>query len=255
MRLRVDFSYLGKGYCGYQKQVGKKTVQGELESVLSDFFGEKITFTASGRTDAGVSALRQVGHFDLTSNQAITLVGKEHKSWQSLAIRINYILPEDIRILEIKPVSDDFHSRFTAKRKTYCYNFYCSKVDVPYLSQFCLWLKEKELDFGKMKSALKNIEGKHDFTAFCASNTEVEDKVREIYSADIVYNELGYYTISICGNGFLYNMVRIIVGTILDVGRGKIQVGDVKKIIDSKDRTSAGKTVSAVGLVLKDVVI
>jgi len=253
MRLKVKFSYLGKEYYGYQRQVGKRTIQGELEKALSSFFDQNISLVASGRTDAGVSAVLQIGHFDIMSNNIEHEFDEKNKYWQSAVIRINYLLPDDIRLLELEPIEDSFHSRFIAKKKTYCYNFYCSKIEIPYLSQFCLWVKENSLDINSMKQALEIFIGEHDFSSFCASNTEVEDKVRQIYSANIIKNELGFYTIIITGNGFLYNMVRIIVGTILDVGRGKIGANKISEIIKGKDRKLAGKTVSSKGLVLMNI--
>ncbi|MBE5735679.1 MAG: tRNA pseudouridine(38-40) synthase TruA [Clostridiales bacterium] len=255
MRILMEFSYLGKEYSGYQIQPGKTTVQGELEHWLSEFFCSKINVIASGRTDSGVSAIRQIAHFDINEEILLNTLGGRitDKSMHSLAIRINYLLPTDIRIVRMSQIEGDVHTRYDAKSKTYCYNFYLSKIEIPYLSQVATWLKYSEIDIDNMRDALKILEGRHDFTSFCASNTDVEDKVRTITSTSIVRNDLGFYTISITGNGFLYNMVRIIVGTLIEIGIGKRNVSDMKLILDSRDRTLAGKTAPADGLVLKEV--
>ncbi len=255
MRLLIEFSYLGKNYSGYQVQPSGMTVQGELQHWLSEFFGCNIEVVASGRTDAGVSAIRQIAHFDIADDVITNVLGDkcDARSLQSVAIRVNYLLPEDIRILGISNVDDSFHARFIPKAKTYCYNFYLSKVEIPYLSQIALWLKHSTLDIDAMAAALKKLEGEQDFSSFCASNTDVIDKVRTIIGTSITRSELGFYTISITGTGFLYNMVRIIVGTIIDVGLGKKTISDIQAILAAKDRTKASKTAPACGLVLREV--
>ena len=254
MRFKINFSFDGKKFFGSQKQIGKRTIQGELERALSEFFDESITITMSGRTDAGVSAIKQIAHFDIDENSFYKIIGStSKKDLRSFVIRLNYILNEDIKICDINFVNEDFHARFDAKVKTYFYNFYISEIEIPYLSRFCLWVKTKEIDVSKIKTALKYLIGQHDFSAFCASGSEVQDKIREIYEADIIYNELGFYSIKLKGNGFLYNMVRIIVGTMLEIGFGKREVSSIEKLFVNPSRADAGKTVSSVGLVLKDI--
>ncbi|MBQ4558062.1 MAG: tRNA pseudouridine(38-40) synthase TruA [Clostridia bacterium] len=253
MRLKVEFSYLGENYFGYQVQDGVRTVQGDIEKVLSDFFDTDISFVASGRTDTGVSAIRQVGHFDIKDDVLLAKIKNDSaKEFESLVIRINYLLDKDIRFLHVSKASEDYHARFNAKKKTYFYNLYSSKTEIPYFSQFALWVKYN-LDINKIRDAIKAFVGTHDFTAFCASGSEVQDKVRTIYEAELIENEMGYITLKFVGNGFLYNMIRIMVGTMIEVGRGKLTKDDITKIIENKDRTLAGKTVSAIGLVLGSV--
>ena len=254
MRLKIEYSYLGKKYNGSQKQENNNTIQNKVEEALFNFFGVKIELIASGRTDAGVSAIKQVGHLDVDEVLLSNIIGEvTEKNLASLVIRLNYLLPEDIRILKVNKVDDNYHARFNVKRKTYAYNFYVSKVEIPYLSQFCLWVKRDYINIDEMYQAIGYIIGTHDFTSFCASNTDVIDKVRTIYDAKIISSPLGYYSIVISGNGFLYNMIRIIVGTLLDVGYDKINSDMFKNILNMKDRTKAGKTVKADGLVLVDV--
>ena len=159
------------------------------------------------------------------------------------------VLPEDIRVLCIETAEDDFHARFSAKKKTYLYNFYISNVNIPFLDSFALRVNDN-LDIEKIEKEICSLIGEHDFSAFCASGSSAESKVREIYSARILKNDL-FYSLEITGNGFLYNMVRIIMGTLIEIGYGKLK--NLREIIDSKNRSRAGKTVSGVGLVLKSV--
>lgn len=255
MRLKIEYSYLGREYNGSQKQKNNNTIQNKIEDVLFNFFGVRLELVASGRTDAGVSAIKQIGHFDIDEVFLSNKIGEVvEKNLASLVIRLNYLLPDDIRILRVSKVDSNYHARFNAKNKTYAYNFYVSKVEIPYLSQFCLWVKRDYINLDEMKKAIGYIIGTHDFTSFCASNTDVMDKVRTIYDAKIISSPLGYYSIVISGNGFLYNMLRIIVGTLLDVGYDKINSDTFKNILSMKDRNKAGKTVKSDGLVLVDVV-
>ena len=237
MKYLLELSYFGKNYSGYQKQKNGNSIQEELEKAMEQIVGEKVQTSASGRTDAGVSALKQAVSFELG------ILPK------NLDKRLNLILPEDIRVLKIQEMAEDFHARFSAKRKTYLYNFYISNANIPFLDNFALRVNEN-LDIKKIEKEISALIGIHDFSAFCASGTQVRDKVREIYSAKILKNEL-FYSLEITGNGFLYNMVRIIMGTLIEIGYGKLK--NLEKIIASKDRSKAGKTVPPVGLVLKEV--
>lgn len=244
-RVALEVSYLGEKYHGWQGQNGNQkhlpTVQGVLEEALKKALNEEISVTASGRTDQGVSALCQVAHMDTCTSippEKIKYVANIH-------------LPEDIRILRSYAVPEEFHARFSAKQKTYRYSIYVSSTTIPYYESFATRVHEK-VNVENMKKASSHLLGEHDFTSFCASSTETENKVRTIYSIDMKQREQ-VIEFTICGNGFLYNMVRIIVGTLLDVGKGKKASEDILAILQAKDRTKAGKTMPAKGLVLLNV--
>ncbi len=240
MRYKIIFSYLGKNYHGYQLQKNAPSVQVEIEQALKKITGEEIKIFASGRTDAGVSAIKQVAHFDLD------------KSIINLAKRLNAILPGDIRAINISRVNDDFHARFDCISKTYEYHFYHNECNIPYLDEFALYCKIP-FDIEKMNEGAKFFLGRHDFTSFCAVGGSAIEKEREIYSAEFFSNRLGIYTFRVKGNGFLYNMIRIMLGTLFEVGYGKIPPSEIKRIIDAKNRQTAFKTISPQGLVLVDV--
>ena len=245
MKIKLVLSYLGTNYSGSQVQKNKLTIQGTIENVLHEIFNKKVSLIASGRTDAGVSALNQIAHFEIEGYSQD--VSKLYK-------RMNVMLPEDIRILKSEVVPDDFHSRFNAKKKTYCYNFYVSSAEIPMIDSFAFHVGSN-LNIENMEKACEYLVGEKDFGAFCASNTDVVSKVRTIYYAKIIKNPIidGLYTFEICGNGFLYNMVRIIVGTLLQVGYGVLSIEEFEKIIKLKDRTKAGRTAKSKGLFLKSV--
>ncbi len=240
MNYKLEISYNGKNYCGYQIQPNLTTVQGELEKALTTIFNEPIKTTASGRTDAMVSALKQVVNF--YSNTKI--------SEYSLLCRLNLTLPADIRVNKVEYVDDEFNARFSAKKKTYSYNFYINRINNPYLDDFCYKVSYK-LDMKKFEDELNSLVGTFDFTSLSSTDTQTENKVRTIYSVNLK-QEQNVYTVTICGNGFLKNMIRIIMGTLFDISRGKIKKSIVE-VINDKNRASAGKTAGAVGLVLVDV--
>ena len=235
----IKISYDGKNYSGWQEQPNKITVQGTLQNALASIFHQEIKLYASGRTDTGVSALGQVAHFCVDGDFPKGFVGY-----------INTLLPEDIKVLDVREVSDGFHARFNSKKKTYVYRLYQARTEVP-LYDVNAWRVPTNFDLEKVKKELLSLKGKHDFSAFCASNTSVEDKTRTIYAASIKKSG-DEILFSITGNGFLYNMVRIIVGTLVEIGLGKKE--NLKAIIESKDRAMAGKTAPAKGLVLKEVI-
>lgn len=241
MRYLIKVSYNGKNYSGFQIQPNRDTIQSRLELALGTVFKTDINVVSSGRTDAGVSAFAQICHFDLDDN-----ISTDNKLGY-----INSLLPRDIRVMELKQVNDDFHARYSAKHKTYEYYFY-KGLENPIYEEFATNIGYN-IDIEKMREACKYFLGVHDFSAFCASNTEVQDKTREIYKIEIEYVNTDLYKLVITGNGFLYNMVRIIMGTLVNVGLGKMDSHEICNILNNKDRNLSGKTMPAKGLILKNV--
>jgi tRNA pseudouridine38-40 synthase len=235
----MKISYNGKGYCGWQKQINKKTIQGTIELALKNILNQDVEIFASGRTDTDVSAICQMAHFDVDGVIPKGLVG-----------HLNSILPDSIRINDISLAKDGFHARYNAKLKTYRYYFYVGKFANSYYENFAYHVKY-QLDDSAMQKSIKCLIGEHNFTSFCSVDTDVQNKVRTIKSAKLIKDK-DLYVFEITGEGFLYNMVRIIVGTLVDIGRGKIK-DDIKDIILKENRTFAGVTMPAKGLVLYNV--
>lgn len=240
MNYLLTICYDGTNYCGYQIQPKLKTVQGVLEDALKQVFKCEIKTYASGRTDAGVSALGQTVNF---------VADKKFKEYSLLGY-LNTILPSDVRVLKVEYVPDSFNARFSAKQKTYAYNFYLSRIDKPYLNKFATRVGYK-LDVNKLESELKSLMGTFDFTSLSSADTQVETKVRTITDVKLVKNG-EVYTAYFTGIGFLKNMIRVIMGTAFDIARGKIKESFLE-IIERKDRKYAGKTSGPTGLVLVEV--
>lgn len=241
-RYKMIIEYDGSNFAGYQVQPEKRTIQGEIEKVLEFLLKESVKTYASGRTDAGVSALGQVAHFDTEQNLP------EKKFMSSM----NALLPEDIAIVDFCKAKDGFDARFSAKQKTYQYRFYISRFSRPLFARSALRINDYA-DLNLMKKACSEFIGTFDFASFVSKKSGKTDFVRTIFDAKIVELGNGVYAFEITGNGFLYNMVRIIFGTILAVGYGKIDVSQIKNILEGKCRSLAGKTMPAFPLVLKDV--
>ncbi|MCE4051771.1 tRNA pseudouridine(38-40) synthase TruA [Bacillus sp. Au-Bac7] len=238
-RYKGIVSYDGTEYCGFQLQPKDRTVQGEIEKALKKLHkGSEIKIQASGRTDAGVHAKGQVIHFD--SDLDIP-AGK----WE---LALNALLPHDIVFSTIEAVDRSFHARYNVQGKEYRYFIHLSERRDPFKRNFAYYYPY-QLDIGAIREALEYFIGEHDFTSFCSMKTDKEDKVRTIHSMRLV-EEGDMLVFCFEGNGFLYNMVRIIIGTLLDVGRGKRKPESIKEIIEKKDRKAAGKTASANGLYL-----
>lgn len=216
MRYLAIVTYDGKNYNGYQKQNNGKSIQQELEKAIEILTKEQVTCVASGRTDAGVSAYFQPVHFEVEKQINIL------KFLRS----INGILPSEIKVLSIKKTN--LHARFSAKKKTYVYKMYSSNIELP-LNKNALQISPK-LDIKAMKKFLKLIVGTHDFIGFRASGGENETTIRTIYKAKLTRQDYNL-NLEITGNGFLYKMVRNIVGTMLKVGEGKIDLKDLKTTI------------------------
>ena len=240
-RYLITVEYDGTAYAGWQRQVGQLSIQEVLERAWATFFEEKITLRSAGRTDAGVHALAMPAHFD--SQKVLT--------GEKIVNIFNSALPRDIAVKSAKTVGQDFHARYSAVKKTYRYTIFNSPIK-PALNANRVGHIKKPLDIDAIKAAAKHIVGTHDFKAFCASGSSVVDFYRTI--EDLKIMKAGeYITLEITGNGFLYNMVRIIAGTLVYVGLGKIAPNDIPDIIKSGERKRAGKTLAASGLLLVGV--
>ena len=240
--IKLTIEYDGKDFNGWQKQPTKLNIQGTIEQAIKIVTGEEVDLMASGRTDAGVHAFGQVANFKTNSNIPI----------EKIPIALNSNLKKSIRIISAEEVDERFHSRLTCKRKTYRYVINNSGFSSAIYRNLETHIPQK-LDIEKMKQAAKYFEGEHDFKAFKSSGTSGKNSVRTIYKAE-VRKEEDNIIIELTGNGFLYNMVRIISGTLLDVGLGKIKPEEIPEIIESKDRQRAGRTLPAHGLYLVQVV-
>ena len=240
--IRLTIEYDGKDFNGWQKQPNKLNIQGEIERAIMDITKEeKIELIASGRTDAGVHALGQIANFRTNSTIPI----------EKFAMAINSKVKKSIIIKKAEEVDEKFHSRYSCKQKTYRYVINNSETGSA-IYRYLEYHYPIKLDVKKMKKAIKYFEGEHDFKAFRASGTGSKTSVRKIYEADVVQDGDRIY-IELTGSGFLYNMVRIIAGTLIDVGNGKINAEDIPNIIAEGDRKKAGKTLPPNGLFLGKV--
>lgn len=242
--IKLTVAYDGTAYHGFQEQrgTGLPTVQEELEKALSGLAGRRVQVIGAGRTDAGVHARGQVINFDA-------------RGWNIPTDRIpqamNGVLPHDIAVLGAGDVPEDFHSRFSARAKEYRYAIYNSRLPDPFLRRYSCFFP-RALDIGEMREASNYLKGKHDFSAFKAEGTPVKSAVRTIF--DISFIQSGHIIeLVFLGDGFLYNMVRIITGTLLEVGLKKYPPQRVSEILASGDRTKAGPTAPPQGLCLVKV--
>ena len=242
-RFKATISYDGTHFSGYQVQPGERTIQLEIEKVLTTMHkGEHVRITASGRTDSKVHALGQVIHFD-------TSLAIPPEKWMKA---LNVQLPRDIRVVSVEEVASDFHARFSVSGKRYRYIWDCSPVQSPFRRHYAVETAGVKPDVEKMKEAAQYILGEHDFTCFCAANTSVVDKVRTVHALEFEWHGDELH-MTIAGNGFLYNMVRIIAGTLWEVGTNKRTAENVREVIALKNRDIAGKTAPAHGLYLEKV--
>lgn len=239
--IKLTIEYDGKKFGGWQKQPNKLNIQGEIEKAIGEITKEKIDLNASGRTDSGVHSLGQVANFKTNSKIDI----------EKIPIAINSKLKQSIRIIKAEEVEENFHSRYSCKGKKYRYIINNSKYGSAIYRDLEYHMPIK-LDINAMKKAIKYFEGEHDFKGFKASGTSSKSSVRTIYYASVIEDE-NRIKIELEGNGFLYNMVRIISGTLVDVGLGKIKPEEIPEIINSKDRSRAGKTLPPQGLYLVEV--
>lgn len=239
--IQLTLAYDGTNYCGWQLQDNGVSIHEELMKAANRFLKVPFTITGCSRTDSGVHALGFVAALRTDDPLA---VGKFTRAFQAF-------LPKDIVVYEAKEVSPDFHPRYHAKSKHYRYSIYNYKMPLPQFIRYCHYIYDS-LDVEAMKKAASSFVGTHDFMAFSSSKTTVDSTVREIYSLDIK-KENDCIHIDVVGNGFLYNMVRMIAGTLIEVGRGKVKSEEIEDIIASKDRSRTKKTAPAKGLTLVEV--
>lgn len=240
-RLRCVLAYDGTDFSGFQVQPDQVTIQGEIEAALNRVTGEDIQVFGSGRTDAGVHARGQVIHFDTSSNIPM-------EKWRFV---LNNQLPDSIVIRTVEEVDASFHARFDVQVKEYRYCIDNNPVADVFRHRYADHVRFP-LDVDAMQQAAHYLVGEHDFTSFCSAKTFVEDKVRTVYGLTV--EKIGDEVWVTCrGNGFLYNMVRIIVGTLVEVGQGKRNPAELKEILAACDREKAGKTAPAKGLTMWEV--
>lgn len=240
--LRMILSYDGYGYHGWQSQKGQITVQQVLEEAIGRITGETIRVIGSGRTDAGVHAMRQVAHFKIRSG---IVIGSLHRG-------INSLLPDDVVVKELEEVDGFFHARYNAKSKIYLYQIWNGPVRSPLCRRFA-WFIRKTLDVERMGKAIDFLKGTHDFSSFCAADSGSRNAVRTIMDARVEGEPGAMVRVTIEADGFLKHMVRTIVGTLVEIGSGRRSAEDVLDLLEAKDRCLAGMTAPPGGLFLKDV--
>lgn len=238
MRYFIDISYDGSNYHGWQIQPNADTVQHQINLAFSTILNEEINVLGAGRTDTGVHAKKMIAHFD--TNQTI--------DFEKFKYRINGFLKNDISLNDIYKVKDDAHARFSAISRTYEYRISRTKNPFSVNSYFLL----RDLDFQSMKKACKFLHGSHDYTSFAKLHSENYTNNCEVYIANWKEDE-NLLIFNIKANRFLRNMVRAIVGTLIEIGEGKISFSDIETILMSKDRAKAGYSVPANGLSLIDI--
>lgn len=239
--IKLTIEYNGSKFFGWQKQNGKRTIQGELEKAFLTLTGEEVSVEGSGRTDKGVHAIAQVASVCIQNKIP----------YKNLKYALNNLLPLDIRVKKVESANEDFHARFSCKQKTYQY---IVKVtgDRSAIKSDLQGHYDFAVDEKKMQECKKLLIGKHNFRGFCSANTQVVNFEREIFDFKIS-KQRNIFKFEVTGNGFLYNMVRILVGTVLDVGSGKLSVESVMKALETGERKYSGKTMEPNGLYLKKV--
>ena len=245
MRYFITLSYDGTRYHGWQIQPNDDSVQQRLQEALSTLLRQPIEVVGAGRTDTGVHARMMVAHFDIeNSNQLLALQGR---GWERV---LNKLLPPDIAVQEVRQVADDMHARFSATSRTYHYFIHTYKD--PFLYAYS-WQVPYKLDFEKMNEAAKVLLEYKDFTSFSKVNTDTKTNLCDLKEAHWDEVAPGQWRFTITANRFLRNMVRAIVGTLVEVGRDRISIDDVRRIIEAKDRCQAGESVPGKALFLVDI--
>lgn len=237
-RIGLIVAYDGTQYCGWQTQPNGITVQGELNRCLSELLGTEIETMGASRTDAGVHAMGNVAVFDTDSR----IPGEK------FSFALNQRLPEDIRIQLSEEVEPDFHPRYCESEKTYEYRILNRTFPVP-TERLYSYFYHYPLDINKMREATAYLIGQHDFASFCGAKAQVKSTIRIVTGIE-VYREGDMITIRVSGRGFLYNMVRIIAGTLIEIGAGQYPPEKMKEILEVKNREAAGPTAPACGLTL-----
>lgn len=240
-RVLLVVAYDGTDLCGWQIQNNGRTVEGELNKALSDFLGEDIHVIGASRTDSGVHGMGNIAVFDTESQ----IPGDK------FLFILNQRLPEDISIREAKEVQPDFHPRHVRSRKTYEYRILNANSPVPVRRKYT-WHIPKKLDVQKMQEASRYLIGEHDFASFCAAGSQAQTTIREIYDCDVIPDG-EEIVIRVTGAGFLYNMVRIIAGTLSEIGKGFYPPEKMKEIIEARERKAAGATAPPQGLTLMKI--
>ena len=241
MRYFLELRYDGAAYCGWQRQLDAPSVQQTIESTLSKLLRHSVEIVGAGRTDTGVNASYYVAHFDTDA---------EFDSKQ-LLYKVNLMLPHDISIESVTPVSSEAHARFDAREREYTY--YISTVKNPF-RRHSAWINYQQLDIAKMNEAAKLLLEYSDFTSFAKLNSNNKTNICHIMVAEWTCEEGGIIRFTIRADRFLRNMVRAIVGTLVDVGRGRYSVDEFRSIVESKDLSRSSAGAPAQGLFLSDVV-
>ncbi|MFT5051825.1 MAG: tRNA pseudouridine38-40 synthase [Chlamydiales bacterium] len=236
--VRMQVAYDGARFFGWQRQDGFESVQGALEEAVLSLLGEVVSVQGAGRTDTGVHGLRQVAHCHLSSSLPD----------DRLRHALNAHLADGVVVRRLETCRDDFHARFDAIGKRYVYVVVTERFRPAFGNDQFHWINQP-LDHGAMRLAARVLEGEHDFSAFATSGSKPSSMVRKVACVRLVARH-GRFAIFVQGNGFLYNMVRAIAGTLIDVGRGRLSPDDVKFALESRDRSNAGPTAPAAGLYL-----
>ena len=239
---RITIEYDGTRYHGWQRQKNDRTIQEEIEKAIQKVTGRQVSLTGSGRTDAGVHAYAQVANFKCET----------HLDGQALSGGLNSLTDDDIVITECREVDDSFHARYDAKSKTYVYKILNRSIPAAVGRQYA-WHIRKVLNRETMRAAIVHLIGSHDFKAFEGAGSPRSHTTRRVFKADLIEEKDDYLAFEIEADGFLRFMVRNIVGTLVDVGLGKISPEEFKAILNSRDRFLAGATAPAHGLFLKNV--
>lgn len=240
---KIRVQYDGTRYKGWQVQNStEETIQGKLQHVLGTIVGHPVEVIGSGRTDAGVHASGQVANFHAD------YPGSEN----SLLLKINELLPQDIAVVQLEEVDERFHSRFQAVTKTYRYRIHTSVISNVFERKY-MYEYLTPLDVERMKKAAELLIGTHDFRAFCGNKKMKKSTIRTIYEIQIV-QEKDEVAISYTGDGFLQNMIRIMTGTLIEIGDGRREPEEIVQILESRDRSQAGYTVPPLGLILEQVI-